>query len=64
MLMRRALFTLVPDFYIGNCLRSDLLEAIDIPGSEIIAIMLHIFCCSSLQVKIYYLDLICFCCLF
>ncbi len=39
---------------------SDLLEAIDIPGSEIIAISSQIFCGSSLQAKIYYLDLIVF----
>lgn len=30
-------------FYVGNCCCSDLLEAIDIPGSEIIAIMLANF---------------------
>ncbi len=41
--MRRALFTLVPDFMLAIACCSDLLEAIDIPGSEIIAIMLANF---------------------
>ncbi len=58
--MRRALFTLVQIFMLAIACCSDLLEAIDIPGSEIIAIVLANFLLSSLQVKIYYFDLICF----